>query len=87
MLTKIFVRLTVGLATAIALCFLIMVATVAASALTTSPVSIPFVFSATVITESGLPAVEFVPNIWGFGVVALLVVTAFFSRGFHKRTD
>lgn len=85
MLVKAISKLTIGLATGVALCFLITVATMAASAITSSPVTIPFVFSASVVEESGLPAVEFVPNFWGFGVVVLLVTLTFLSVGFRKR--
>lgn len=85
MLARSLSRLTIGLATGVALCFLLMVATVAASAVTSSPVSVPFVFSASVIEQSGLPAVEFVPNFWGLGLVVVLVTLAFLSAGFRKR--
>lgn len=68
---------SIGLVLGLAITFLAIAATIAISALSGAPAEIPFVFSATVGQENGLPAVEFTPNGVGLLVMVGLVTIGY----------
>jgi hypothetical protein len=65
---------SIGIALGLATAFLAVVGTVIVSAMSNAKAMIPFVFSAEVGTENGLPSVEFAPNM--AGLVVWIVVVA-----------
>lgn len=76
------IGITLGLATA----FLAVVGTVIVSAMSNAKAVLPFVFSAKVGTENGLPAVEFTPNLAGLLVWIVAVAVGYtLARGGVRR--
>ncbi|MBT1679809.1 MULTISPECIES: hypothetical protein [Curtobacterium] len=75
----------IGLVLGIAITFLAIAATIATSAVSGTPAEIPFVFSATVGTENGLPSVEFTPNGLGLLVTVVLITVGYVALRLRAR--
>lgn len=78
-------RASVGLVLGLTVAFLLIITTIALSAMTSATTAIPMVFSATVGEENGLPSIEFVPNGFGLAVIVIVVAVAYTLAGRSRR--